>query len=154
MKKNFVETYKVSKTFRAPLDFVFAWCTDFREDDGKMTGSSVKRDFLERTKERVVWISEYKEKGKPMQGVRAVWLHPPDSWHLDTCGDQRELGEYRLTPKGKKKTRLDMKFMITYDDKHEVVDSKKWEKESREEWDVFADYLEKDYKESLRAAKA
>ena len=84
MKKTFVETYKVSKTFKAPLDYVFGWCTDFREDDGKMTGSKSKRTFLERTDKRIVWAVEYKEKGKTKEGIRVVWLRSPDSWTLDT----------------------------------------------------------------------
>jgi hypothetical protein len=153
LKKSFVETYKVSKTFKAPLDYVFEWCTDFREDDGKMTGSKAKRVFLERTDKRVVWVSEYKEKGKAKEGFRVVWLHPPDSWMLDTCGDNRELGEYKLTQKGKNKTRLDMKFRISYDSKDEVEDKKKWEKDGSEEWDIFRTHLENDYKDSLQAVK-
>lgn len=145
MKKSYVETYHVSKTFRAPLDFVFAWCTDFREGDNKMTGSKSKRKILEKTEKRILWIVEYKEKGETREGVRVVWPHPPDSWHLDTCGDGKELGEYRLSPKGKNKTRLDMEFRITYDDKDEIEDKDEWEKETRELWDIFAWYLEKDY---------
>jgi hypothetical protein len=153
LKKAFVETYKVSETFKAPLDYVFGWCTDFRDDDEKMTGSKTKRTFLERTDKRIVWVVEYKEKGKPKEGVRVVWLHAPDSWALDTCGDQREVGEYNLIQKGKNKTRLDMKFQISFDSKDEVEDRKKWEKEVGEEWDIFRRHLEKDYKESLRAVK-
>jgi hypothetical protein len=151
LKKSFVETYKVSKSFKAPLDYVFGWCTDFREDDGKMTGSKAKRKFIERTDKRIVWSVEYKENGKPVEGIRVVWLHPPDSWSLDTCGDHRELGEYNLTKKGKNKTRLDMKFRVSFDSKEEVDDRKKWEKEASEEWDIFRRYLENDYKASLRA---
>lgn len=148
-----METYKISQTFKAPLDYVFGWCTDFREDDGKMTGSKAKTTFLERTDKRIVWVTEYKEKGKPQEGIRVVWLHAPDSWTLDTCGDQRELGEYNLTQKGKNKTKLDMKFQISFDSKEEVQDRKKWEKEVDEEWDIFRTHLENDYKESLHAGK-
>jgi hypothetical protein len=153
LKKTFVETYKVSKTFRAPLDYVFRWCTDFREDDGKMTGSKAKRIFLERSAKRIVWISEFKEKGKAKEGVRVVWLQPPNSWTLDTCGDQREIGEYNLTQKGKNKTRLDMKFQIGFESKDEVEDKKKWEKEVTEEWEIFGRHLENDYSESLHSGK-
>ena len=153
LKKNFVETYKVSTTFRAPMDYVFQWCTDFREDDGKMTGSKAKKTFLERTGKRIVWVTNYKEKGKKKEGLRVVWLRPPDAWYLDTCGDQREIGEYRLSPKGKNKTRLDMKFQIGYESKDEVEDRKKWEKDATEEWGIFRRYLEKDYKDSLQAAR-
>lgn len=153
MKKEFVETYKISQSFKAPLDFVFRWCTDFREDDAKMTGSKAKRTFLERTDKRIVWITQYKEDGKSKEGVRAVWLHAPDSWSLDTCGDQHELGEYKLTEKGKNKTRLDMKFQISYSGKNEVEERKKWEKEVGEEWEIFRRHLEDDYRESIRPKK-
>ncbi len=152
MKKAFVETYKASATFRAPLEYVFQWCTDFREDDGEMVGSKAKKTFVERTDKRVIWITEYKEKGKNREGVRVVWLRPPDAWHLDTCGDGREVGEYRLTGKGKNKTRLDMRFRISYEDKHDAPDKKKWEKDVDEEWETFASHLEKDYKASIRGS--
>lgn len=153
MKKTFVETYKASKTFKAPLDYVFQWCTDFREDDGKMVGSKAKKTFVERTDKRIIWISAYKEKGKTREDIRVVWLRPPDAWHLDTCGDGREVGEYQLSEKGKNKTRLDMKFSISYDNRDDVPDKKKWEKDVDEEWDTFARYLEDDYKASLHASK-
>ena len=153
MKKAFVETYKVSQSFKAPLDYVFAWCTDFREDDGKMTGSKAKKTFLERTKKRAVWVVQYKENGKSKEGVRVVWLRAPDSWTLDTCGDGRELGEYNLAQKGKNKTRLDMKFQISFDSKEEVEDKKKWVKEVREEWGIFRTHLENDYKAYLQSGK-
>jgi hypothetical protein len=158
LKKSYVDVYKAKKTFKAPLEYVFQWCTDFREDDGKMTGSKRKRTILEKTPTRIVWVMEYKQEGKPRQGLRVVWPHPPDSWTLDTCGDmaewdERERGEYKLTRKGKNKTRLDMKFWLTYNSKEHFPDKKEWAKETAETWETFASYLEKDYKASLTAAK-
>ena len=149
LKETAVEVYNISKTFDAPLKFVFDWCTDFREDDGKMVGSKTKQQFLERTEKRIVWVSNYKEEGKTIEGVRVVWLHPPNSWHLDTCGDLRELGDYKLTSLGKTRTRLDMVFQISYDDPKDLRDKKEWEKEVLEEWDTYGKYLEKDYKKSV-----
>ena len=61
-----------------------------------------------------------------------MWLRPPDSWHLDTCGDHREVGDYKLTSIGKDKTRLDAVFHMTYDDPDEVETKEKWEKETDE----------------------
>jgi hypothetical protein len=139
--------YRVSKTFRAPLDFCFAWCTDFREDDNKMTGSKTRRRFLERSSRRFVWVTTYKEGSKTVEGVRAVWLKPPDAWHLDTCGDGREVGDYKLTQVGKR-TRLDMVFHVTYDDPRKAEGVRKWERGSKREWDAFGRYLEADYKAS------
>jgi hypothetical protein len=149
LRQTVVEVYNVSKTFDAPLEFVFDWCTDFREDDGKMVGSEAKHHFLERTDERVVWVTNYEEGGKMMEGFRVVWLEPPDSWHLDASADVRELGDYKLTSLGKDRTRLDMVFQLSYDDPKDVRDKKEWEKEVLEEWDTYGKHLEQDYKKSL-----
>jgi hypothetical protein len=140
------QTYRLSATFNAPLDYVFAWCTDFREDDNKIIGSKTKRRILERSKGRFVWVVNYKEDGKDKEGVRAVWLHPPDSWHLDTCGDGREVGDYKLTRVGKTKTRLDMKFVETYDSAEEVEDKKEWEDDGKRHWAIYKKALEADFK--------
>ena len=149
MRKNFVETYRISKTFDAPLKFVFDWCTDFREDDPKMVGSKLRRTFLERTAERVVWLATYRSGGKKVEGLRVVWLRPPASWHLDTCGDKRELGDYKLTSLGKARTRLDMTFQLTYEEEKDVQPRKKWESEVLEEWRQYGSHLERDYRASL-----
>ncbi|MDA4135024.1 MAG: hypothetical protein OK441_05595 [Thaumarchaeota archaeon] len=153
MKPAIIETYQLRRTFNAPIDFVFDWCTDFREDDGKMTGSKTKRRILERTKKRIIWTVNYTESGKPREGLRVVWLSPPDSWHLDTCGDYREVGDYKLTALGKGKTRLDAVFNVTYDDPGEVETKEKWEKETGELWTIFTGCLENEYGESGRSAK-
>jgi hypothetical protein len=146
LKKAFIETYKVSQTFSAPIEYVFDWCTDFREDDGQMIGSKTKKSFIERTDKRIVWAVERKEKGKKVVGIRVVWLDRPNSWTLNTCGDQIEVGHYVLKKKGKNKTKLDMEFNITFDSKDEVEDKKKWLKSSKEEWGTFRQHLEEDYK--------
>jgi len=148
------KTYKVSKTFKAPLDFCFEWCTDFRADDNKMTGSKIKRHFLERTRRRFVWVAAHMEGKRTVEGIRAVWLKPPDAWHLDTCGDGREIGDYKLTSVGRR-TRLDMVFRVTYDDPKKAEGAREWVRDARREWDAFGRYLEADYKGSVgkRAGK-
>jgi hypothetical protein len=140
------QKYKISETFNAPMDYVFAWCTDFREDDGKFIGSKNVRKILEKDDERVVWLVRIKDGKGFKEGVRAVWLNPPSSWHLDTCGDGREVGDYKLTPLGKSKTRLDMKFVVTYDSKDEVEDKDEWEADGMKEWKIFKKVLEDDFK--------
>jgi len=78
------------------MDYVFAWCTDFREDDPqKYLGSKTVRKILEKTPERVIWAVRFKDGKGFSEGVWAVWLNPPKSWHLDTCGDGREVGDYK-----------------------------------------------------------
>jgi len=140
------QKYKVSETFNAPIEYVFAWCTDFREDDAKYTGSKAVRKILKKGPELVVWHIRYKEGKSFAEGVRAVWLNPPKSWHLDTCGDGREVGDYKLTPLGKSKTRLDMKFVVTYDSKKDVEDKDEWEEDGRKHWKIYRKALEADFK--------
>ena len=103
---------------------------------------------MERTDKMMVWSVSYKENGENKEGIRAVWLSPPDSWHLDTCGDGRELGDYKLTSLGKEKTRLDMVFQVTYDDPREAVSKAEWKKEALEHWRIYGRHLENEYKES------
>jgi hypothetical protein len=140
------QKYKLSQTFDAPMDYVFSWCTDFREDDNAMVGSKTNRTILEKTPERVIWRVSYKDGKETIEGVRAVWLFPPKMWKLDTCGDGREMGEYKLKALGKSKTRLDMKFVVTYDSKDEVEDKDEWEEDGRKHWKIYKKALEADYK--------
>jgi hypothetical protein len=146
MPKPVNQKYKISETFNAPIEYVFAWCTDFREDDAKYTGSKAVRKMLEKDPERVVWRVRYKEGKGFAEGVRAVWLNPPKSWRLDTCGDGRERADYRLTSLGKSKTRLDMKFVVTYDSKDEVEDKDEWEADGVKHWKIYKKALEADFK--------
>ncbi len=146
MAKPINQKYRLSQEFDAPLDYVFQWCTDFREDDNKLIGSKTERKILEKGPERVIWRVRYKDRKDYVEGVRAVWLHPPDSWTLDTCGDGREMGEYKLKSLGKNKTRLDMKFVVTYDSKDEVEDKDEWEADGVKDWKIYRNALEADFK--------
>ena len=146
MAKPVKAKYKLSATFDAPKDYVFTWCTDFREDDNKIVGTNTVRKILEKTPERVVWRVRYKDGKDFKEGVRAVWLDAPNSWHLDTCGDGREVGDYKLKALSKNKTRLDMKFAVTYDSKDEVEDKDEWEGDGVKHWKIYKKALEADFK--------
>ncbi|MDA4128210.1 MAG: hypothetical protein OK422_01900 [Thaumarchaeota archaeon] len=138
-------TYHVSKTFNAPLEYVFDWCTDFRDEDPIIASNSTKRRIIEKTKTRAIYISKYVNQGKKFEGVRIVALEPPNKWHLDgVAEDQNETGEYRLTALGRKKTRLDMAFKVIYK-KGKPASKKSWEGDTSGEWDRFRAALERDY---------
>ena len=85
MPRPIKQKYKLSETFNAPLDYVFKWCTDFREDDNKMIGSKTERKILEKSPERVIWRVRYKD-GKGLRRGREGGLAPParlvDARHL------------------------------------------------------------------------
>jgi len=145
-----VKTYRVSKTFDAPLRFVYSWCTDYREDDMKMIGSKRKRHILERTKRMVAWRVEGDDIKTKFDPIRVVWLEPPNAWHLECCGDETEVGQYKLTPLGRERTRLDMTFRTTYYDSRRVVSAESYIREAKAHWDAYGRHLEHDYRHSLR----
>ncbi len=141
------QTYHLSKIIEAPLPFVYAWCTDFREDDGKLTGSTGKRKILEKTRSRVISTQSYVQNGKETGDVSVVTLMPPRAWRLDTAGNIRdqETGDYKLTTLGKNKTRLDMVFQVKYGGGARVPSRKSWEDDSHWFWDKLIVALMKDY---------
>ena len=117
----------VSRTIRAPLRFVYDWCTDYRESDPKVIfGSKSKRKMLVKNKDRVIYVQNYASRDKPTSAVEVITLHPPNIWHLDSIVvsltgsrvigvESYEVGDYVLTSLGPRKTKLVMKFMENYE---------------------------------------
>lgn len=139
-------TYRVSKIINAPLKFVYDWCTDYRADDRKITGSKSKRTILEKTKQRAIYTTRYMNKGEEWNAANVVTLHPPKSWHLDSIGDEDdEVGDYRLTSLGPRKTRLDMVFKEVWKTL-DVPSKKDYTRHISDIWDKYRAALEKDYK--------
>ncbi len=138
-------TFHVSKTIRAPLRFVYDWCTDYRESDPKITGSKVKRKILLKTWHRVIYTSAYMSSGKPRSAVNVVTLYPPKAWHLDFISDEDdEAGDYVLTKLGPRRTKLDMTFIEHY--KIRKAPTKAQDvKHTHEVWDKYVAALERDY---------
>ena len=90
----------------APLRFVYDWCTDYREDDHKITGAKLRRLMIEKTKNRAVFINQQKN-AKAGMAINIVTLRPPDSWHLNLIGKERDgTGEYHLRKLGPRSTKL------------------------------------------------
>jgi hypothetical protein len=153
MKTAYSETYRVSKTFDAPLEFVYAWCTDYRKDDPKMFSSKLRRVFHEKTKKRAIWTIAGEGLPSGIDPVRVVWLRPPDAWHLETCGDETLVGDYKLTALSSRRTRLDMAFTQTYGTRKEVRSREDFQRARRatlDHWNHYAKFLERDYRLSLR----
>lgn len=146
-------TYRASRVINAPLKFVYNWCTDFREDDNKIAGSRTRRIILQKTKRRVIFMSTHRRRGKTINAVRIVTLHPPDYWHLDKVGEENdEIGNYRLTRLGPRKTRLDMAFNAKY----KIANAPTKEEDTRQTnrvWDRYTAALEKDYARTRRTAE-
>ena len=137
--------FSVSKIINAPLPFVYAWCTDFREDDYKISGQNRRIAIFERTANRFIMSIRDKRNSKVVTAARIVTFNPPNSWHLDWIGDENdERGDYRLTRLGAHKTRLNATFKV----KPKASDAPRkseMQKNVNAAWNRYASALEKDY---------
>ncbi len=143
------DVVRYSRTIDAPLGFVYRWCTDYREDDNKITGSKARRNILEKTKER--WIYTTKERGvKTFGPASVVTLHPPNSWHVDSIGEHRDIsGDYSLTKLKSGLTKLNILFRIRRKTSAAPRKSKFLE-HLDEIWTMYGAALEKDFKRQTR----
>ncbi len=75
--------------FRAPLPYVFLWCTDYAPDDPGIEQAPYTRRILRREAGTVV----YEDLGDRGNGWflnrQTVALHPPDRWHAESDGTHR-----------------------------------------------------------------
>ena len=124
---------------------MYAWWTDFREDDPKITGQKRRLAILERNAQRIIMSVRYTSHSRVMTAARVVTLKPPYAWHLDWIGDEfGETGDYRLRSLGARKTKLHAIFKLNY--KHRRAPSKLlFLKNTNEMWDKYVAALEKDY---------
>lgn len=138
-------TYRISQTFDAPLHYVYSWCTDFTDDDPKIVGAKYKRHVIEKTKKRAIWIQRYTIDGAEKEGVRIVTLAPPDSWHLDSIGEEVDrIGDYTLRSLGRNTTILKIVIKARY--KTIEAESKtKLKQNLFEDWEKYKAALENDY---------
>ena len=144
-------TIRASKVINAPLSFVYRWCTDFREDDNRITGSKNRRKILQRNVKRVVYVTtSFPRAGVAKLGVNLVTLRPPNSWHLDFIGEEDdEEGEYRLTRLAARKTRLDMRFSERYKGRNAPTKADDL-KHTEEIWGKYTAALERDYARTVK----
>ncbi|MCI4352589.1 MAG: hypothetical protein L3K14_04295 [Thermoplasmata archaeon] len=100
------------KIAKVPLSYAYAWCTDFRSDDGKFSGSTARYRVLKAAPDRAVRIRTAKSAGKtPVIAIELVRLMPPDRWHVDQV-DETDLAavDYELTKLGPNKTRIELRI--------------------------------------------
>src|SRR6266568_4225104 len=62
--------YHITATFRVPLDFAFAWCTDYTPEDAGLEGEAYQRKIIERSARRVVF-EDLEEMPGPKQLTKA-----------------------------------------------------------------------------------
>jgi len=103
--------YRTSVVFRAPLSFVYSWCTNYTPEDPKLGGEDYERRIVERSSSRVVFENLY-EVGKGWGWERhVVTLKPPNRWHSEGRGNYSDSTlDYRLSQLSPSKTKLDMRW--------------------------------------------
>jgi hypothetical protein len=143
----------VSREINAPLSFVYAWCTDFRENDPKITGQKRRISILERNAQRIIMSVRYTSHGRIMTAARIVTFKPPNAWHLDWIGDEHdETGDYELTSLRSRKTRLTVTFKVKNKNPKSLA-RLAFLKNINEVWDKYVAALEKDH-QSYRKRRA
>ncbi len=140
--------YHVRAHFRAPLDYVFAWCTDYTPGDAPLEGEDYARRILERTGRRVV-LEDLEDTPDGWDWSRLiVQLLPPNRWRMDAVGSFRDVhADYVLSTPGKDRTLLDLRWRVR---RHRGPNRSRGERErsGTAAWRKFAAALEKDFRRS------
>ena len=147
--------YRVRVTFRAPLDFAFAWCTDYTPKDAALEGESYRRKVVERSGRRIVFEDLEEVKDGWVWSRDTVTLRPPNRWHMEGVGNRRDVtADYLLTTLTDGRTQLELRWR-----RHSNVPvAKPLTKAQREagmlaSWTRFARAMERDYRRSRRGPK-
>jgi hypothetical protein len=147
-----VTIYEIKRTFRAPLPFVYDWCTDYTERDRKLEGDPGSRKIIRKGRRTVVYEDLNETPHGWMWSRQAVTLRPPNVWTATALGNYRtwrlryslrELqdGRTEFTMHGKRRaTPLGVK-----NPPKAVL-----ERELLEMWGNLGRALEKDYRASRR----
>jgi hypothetical protein len=142
--------YHVQATFRAPLAYVFRWCTDYTPGDAKLEGETYQRKVIRRSR-RHVTLEDMDDSPMGWYWARLeVDLMPPDRWHLVATGNTSEVvADYRLRALAPDRTRLDLWWRRRPSLLKFVRRSKKdAERSSTVGWRHFARALNRDYRKS------
>lgn len=98
------------RQFPYPLPAVYAWLTDYQDDDAEKAGAIIRRrSVVSREPGRIVLEGELETLGRRAPGRAEVLLHPPDRWEARFLAGplKGSVYEYRLTPVAPGRTRLD-----------------------------------------------
>jgi hypothetical protein len=150
-------SYEVRVTFRAPIDFVYRWCTDYTPEDARYEKEDYTRRILRRTSREVVYEDLTDTKEGWFWSRHVVHLHPPDHWRSDTVGSHRAYAlDYRLSSLPGNRTQLTLTARRRpYGIGGKNPPKTQWEPSVAKSWRNFARVLERDYKKvaSQRARK-
>lgn len=143
-------TYLIRTTFRAPLSYVYRWCTDYTPEDPRLEGDDYVRKIVSRKGRTVVYEDLYDRPTGWMWSHQTVTLLPPNRWHAEAMGSHRDWSNdytLRSLPEG----RTELSFVGRRRPKGLGLRNPPradMERELRSAWKNFASALEKDYRTS------
>ncbi len=142
--------YQVRLTFRAPLPYVFRWCTNYTTDDGQYSGEGYRRRILSRSDRKVVFEDLFDAKQGWIWIHRTVRLLPPDRWHADSVGSDRILSvDYQLSSLPGDRTRLTIDARRRpYGIGTANPPKTEWQRNVAGSWKRFRRLLEREYRRS------
>jgi len=148
-----VQVTRYRKLIRAPLPFVFRWCTDFREDDNRITDSiyHYRAEILLREPSRIVRLITVpgRERNRATD-VEIISVHPPDRWRLEKLSvTDDEVGHYRLTSRGPALTALEMRFRKRWKVSR-LPDQDRYRRLFHTVWDRYVSVIESEYRRSRK----
>ena len=152
MPKSRTREYAIRTTFRAPVPFVFAWCTDYSAKDAEIEGEEYERRVISRERSRVVYEDLEKIPGGWSWSHWNIRLSPPRVWRAEAIGNYRSWRlEYRLRSLDDGRTELTIRGRRT----PMLLGTKnparsELEGDLRKAWRKFGRALEADYRRSLR----
>jgi hypothetical protein len=144
-----LRTLQFHKLVRAPLPFVFRWCTDYREDDDRITSDiyQYRARIVLREPDRIVRIITVPGHDRNRStDVEIISLQPPDRWHLykfSVTDDKR--GRYRLTPRGPNATLIQMHFREKWKVRNPPSRAR-YRALFNRVWDRYVSEMERDYR--------
>src|SRR5437667_6331671 len=145
--------YRIRVSFGVPLDFAFAWCTDYTPEDASWAGGSYQRKTIPRTPGRGI-VEEREQTDDRRNGAQYVaTLRPPNKLNMHGTGNRRDVtADYVLSRSPDGRTRLDLRWSR----RPKVPETKRLTKVEREAsamraWKHFAVAMERDYRRSRRS---
>jgi hypothetical protein len=143
-------TYVAKVTFRAPLRFVYEWCTDYTPQDARLEKDDYARRILRQSSKEVVYEDLSDTKDGWFWTRHVVQLLPPDRWHSDSIGSHRLYTlDYRLKELPGDRTQLTLRARRRpYGIGGKNPSRAAWGANIQKIWREFGRVLEQDYKKA------
>jgi hypothetical protein len=140
------------KTIRAPLAFVFRWCTDYRDDDDRLTDDiyQYRTQILLREPTRIVRVVTGPGAARDRSTeVETITLRPPDQWQaVMFSADEDRNGRYRLRREAPRLTSLEMRFTQSW--KVTPSNRARYERLFNRVWDRYVETIEREFDAKIR----